>query len=99
MFGGIHLQDIGTLVFDIDGDRRLTGMAELFLQIYNENGSFHQDPFDALAVFDQSDYGGNENGRIDADDLIWPQLHILEVNDRGGWDLVPFAAYTMQIPL
>jgi hypothetical protein len=55
----------------VDSARELFGDAMLL-----PGGEPAANGFDALAVYDTSDFGGNEDGLIDVHDLIWPYLRL-----------------------
>ncbi len=55
----------------VDGGQELFGTATLL-----PTGQRASNGFEALAVYDSPEFGGNGDGIIDERDLIWPFLHI-----------------------
>jgi hypothetical protein len=78
----------GFLVLDRNHDGRITDGRELFGNATPLTGGIEgprvYTGFNALAVFDESSNGGNENGLLDPRDAIFPRLRVWIDYDRDG---------------
>jgi len=66
--------DDALLALDRDGDGQISSGAELFGEGSTLGGRLAADGFQALAVLDRPDHGGNANGLLDPADLMYDQL-------------------------
>lgn len=81
---GWTLPDSGDAFLWLDLNRN--GVADSGLELFGDatllpDGTFARHGFEALAVYDSPDFGGNGDGRISRLDLVWEQL--LLWNDRN----------------
>jgi hypothetical protein len=76
----------GLLALDLDGDGQISSGRELFGDAtLLPDGDRAANGFLALAVWDKAEMGGDGNGRIDDDDLIWVSLRIwIDANHDGA---------------
>jgi len=72
------------LAIDIDGDEVIRGGAELLGEGSRLGGRLAQDGFEALAVLDRPDHGGNGNGLVEAADLMFDQLLLWSDANHDG---------------
>lgn len=75
----------GFLWLDLDQDGSVDDGSELFgSSTPLPAGGFAQNGFEALAIYDQSEFGGNADGLISPSDLIWSRLSIwVDYNHDG----------------
>jgi len=78
--------DGGTLFMDPDNNG-LSGLMELFTGISDNDGDVIANPIEALFLFDQKRFGGDEDGVITPGDTIWRQLYVLY--DKDTYDNGP----------
>ncbi|MDJ0837867.1 MAG: EB domain-containing protein [Acidobacteriota bacterium] len=78
-----RLENGATLVFDINRNLTLDGTAEVLVGIHDQNGVTPNAKV-ALSLFDKPKFGGNQNGSIDPDDLIWAKLFSVDIGDKVG---------------
>lgn len=75
----------GILGIDLDDDGRMTSGLELFGDsTILPDGTAADHGFEALAVWDQADMGGNDDGFITDDDLIWEWLRVWVDENHDG---------------
>lgn len=66
----------GWLALDRNGNGIIDDATELFGDLTPQPESDHPNGFGALAVFDSSAQGGNENGKIDPGDAVFSRLKV-----------------------
>jgi hypothetical protein len=76
--------DDALLVYDRDGNGQIDGGAELFGEGTWVDGLPAADGFAALATLDRASLGGNENGLIDAGDLLFAELALWKDANGNG---------------
>jgi hypothetical protein len=75
----------GLLAVDLDGDGQISSGRELFGDAtLLPNGDSAANGFLALAVWDEVEMGGDSNGRIDDNDLIWGTLRVWVDRSHDG---------------
>lgn len=73
------------LWIDLDRNRVVTGGAELFGDAtLLSDGRLAANGFEALAQYDAAEVGGNGNGSIDPEDLIWRHLRLWIDRNHDG---------------
>lgn len=77
--------DEAFLVLDRDGDGVITSGAELFGVATEQPPSDDPNGFNALAVYDGLDFGGNEDGLISAGDAVFEDLRLWLDENRNGY--------------
>jgi hypothetical protein len=76
------------LVLDLNSDGRVNDGRELFgSHTPMPDGKRAANGYVALGIYDEPDYGGNGDGRISADDAIYPNLLLwIDYNHNGRTD-------------
>jgi hypothetical protein len=75
-------RNIGFLVLDRNGNGVIDNGKELFGNLTMQGADdpyihpFERNGFNALAMFDTPEKGGNGNGMIDPSDAVWPKLRV-----------------------
>ncbi|MDJ0839955.1 MAG: EB domain-containing protein [Acidobacteriota bacterium] len=77
------LGDGGILVMDTNLNNRIDGVQEFLLAIFSFEGIAY-DPWDALAIFDRKEFGGNADGKISPADLVWHKLYSWRDENGNG---------------
>ena len=91
----------GFLWVNLTGKNRVDNGTELFgTGTVMPDGSTAADGFQALAVYDRPEHGGNGDGVIDARDAIWDSLRVwIDTNHDGvcdPWENRPLRAYGVE---
>lgn len=75
----------GFLWIDLNLNRKVDDGSELFGSSTRlPAGGFAKNGFEALAVYDRAEFGGNEDGIISRDDVIWNRLLVwVDANHDG----------------
>ena len=77
--------DEAFLWVDLNHNRRVDGGQELFGDAFMlPNGLRAEHGFEALAIFDRSEHGGNQDGWIDIEDDIWSRLLVWPDKNHNG---------------
>jgi hypothetical protein len=77
--------DEAFLWLDLDRDREVDGGPELFgTSTRLPSGRFASNGFEALAVYDRPESGGDEDGTISPRDLVWPHLRLWIDRNHDG---------------
>ena len=76
--------DDALLVLDRDGNGTIDDGRELFGSATQVDGVPAEDGFAALAVLDQAGHGGNGNGLIESEDLLFRELRLWRDTNRDG---------------
>ena len=76
--------DEAFLVLDRDGNGSIDNGRELFGDVTPQHAGGEPNGFRALALFDDVLSGGNEDGRISAEDAIYAQLQVWHDSDHDG---------------
>ncbi len=78
-------EPLAFLVRDVNGNGQIDNGAELFgNHTWRPSGEIALNGFDALAYHDRPQYGGNDDGQIDATDAIWAELKLwVDWNHNG----------------
>lgn len=76
--------DDALLALDRDGNGRVDGGGELFGEASTLGGRLAGDGFQALAMLDRPELGGNGNGLVESDDLMFQQLRLWLDANRDG---------------
>jgi hypothetical protein len=76
--------DDALLALDRDGDGVIGGGQELFGEGAAVDGHLARDGFEALAALDRPDHGGNGNGLLERDDLMFDQLVLWTDRNHDG---------------
>lgn len=69
---------------DVNGNGQIDGGQELFGEVLGLGGGSFEDGFQALSLLDSAEYGGNQNGIVDPDDLLFAQLLLWNDGNRNG---------------
>lgn len=73
------------LALDLNRNKRIDSGAELFGDAtILPTGEVVDNGFDALAVYDRPEFGGNDDGVISSDDLIWSDLLLWVDSNHDG---------------
>lgn len=73
------------LWLDLNRNRRVDSGSELFGDsMLLPSGEFATNGFEALAVYDQELFGGNGDGLITVDDLVWQELRLWIDGNHNG---------------
>jgi hypothetical protein len=75
---------VGFLSLDRNGNGMIDSGAELFGNFTPIPGGTARHGLEALAVFDDSAFGGNGDGFIDENDAVWPNLRIWVDQNHNG---------------
>ena len=75
----------GYLVCDINNNGSIAGSHEILVGTPGEDGRALETPMEALALFDLPRYGGDGDGAITPNDLIWQRLRIWYDLDENGF--------------
>jgi hypothetical protein len=76
--------DDALLAIDLDGNGRVDSGAELFGEDTRLDGFAGGNGFQALAALDSPQNGGNGNGLVEADDVMYAQLLLWRDRNRDG---------------
>lgn len=76
--------DDALLAIDRNGNGIIDNGSELFGEALTLNGYMPADGFDSLSAVDQTNMGGNNNGLIEAGDLLFDQLVLWRDSNRDG---------------
>jgi hypothetical protein len=80
--------DDALLAIDINGNGIIDQGAELFGEASMIGGFFAADGFDALGRIDDTRFGGNGNGLVESNDLMFSQIRVwTDVNHDGASQL------------
>ncbi len=92
--------DEAFLVLDRNFNGTIDDGNELFGDVTPQHASQHPNGFEALAMFDDALSGGNEDGRISAEDRIFDRLQLwTDVNHNGfseAVELHPLSAFGLE---
>jgi hypothetical protein len=77
--------DEAFLWIDLNHNRRVDDGSELFgNSMLLPSGEYAPNGFDALAAYDDEALGGNEDGAITPQDLVWPELLLWVDSNHNG---------------
>jgi hypothetical protein len=76
--------DDALLAIDLNGNGRIDGGGELFGDASRWGGLLVADGFQALAILDSPAYGGNGNGLVEENDLLFDQLLLWSDANHNG---------------
>jgi hypothetical protein len=77
-------EDKAFLVLDRDSNGFITSGKELFGGVTQQTATSRPNGFNALAMFDSEDHGGNGDGWITASDAVWQQLRLWNDRNHNG---------------